>query len=136
MIGFLIDPPRRERGFFIARDLWRYRLPRKLVLKQDYLVGLLLKILTTFAAFFLLYSPDAYAGSSDDYAYAKGLQICLLVFGRNQNVADAALGHFKAIYGFKIFVAFAIYPSMEDRIIKKIEEMGCCGEWVKLVEQV
>ena len=92
-------------------------------------------IFSSFVASLLLFAPAAHAGPSDDYAYAKGLQICLLSFGRNDNVANAALIHFNEIYGPEIFDAFVSDPSMEDRIIKKIEEMGYCYEWVKLVDQ-
>ena len=93
------------------------------------------KILTSFTASLLLFAPAAYAGSSDEYAYAKVLQICILAFGRNENIANPALSHFNGIYGPTIFEAFATDPSMEDRIIKKIEDMGYYGEWIKLVEQ-
>ena len=59
-----------------------------------------------------MFAPAAYAGPSDDYAYAKGLQICLLAFGRNENTANTALMHFNEIYGQTIFEAFATDPSM------------------------
>ena len=62
-----------------------------------------MNVVTAFATSLLLLVPAANAGYSDDYAYAKGLQICLLAFGRNENAANAALEHFNKIYSPTIF---------------------------------